>query len=258
MNAALDLARRWLEVGGWVMIPLGAVSVLALAIVLERAVFWLRLRGLSRRGRGVTPLAQALREGASARVADAAAERADPYARLARALAHAGRRGPVGEALAREAIESQRAVIERFQGTLSIIITAAPMLGILGTVTGIIASFEVIGGIGVGGGQSPAQADPALVAAGIARALYTTAFGLSIAVATLFPYAIFRQLADRALTRLELLGASAMEGFATVPTGGERADRVAGGGDRDRPDRQDRSNASDGSGLGSGAQAADS
>ena len=115
----------------------------------------------------------------------------------------------MGEARAREAIEAQRYAIERFQGTLSILITAAPMLGILGTVTGIITSFAAIGEVEGG--------DPRLVAGGIAQALYTTAFGLAIAVAALFPYAIFKGFADRALTGLELLAASAMEGAASKP-----------------------------------------
>ena len=77
--------------------------------------------------------------------------------------------------------------------------TAAPMLGILGTVLGIIKSFGLLGASVDAG----AAADPTAVATGIAQALYTTAFGLTIALLTLFPYAIFRACADRAFTRLE-------------------------------------------------------
>lgn len=202
MEALANGIRHWFEVGGWVMVPLALVSVLGLTIVFERVLFWSRLTGPAIRTR-TTKLAAKLRGGDFAGVIKSTAERRDPYSRLARELSQDAT-GPIGEAQAREAIEAQRYAVERFQGALSIIITAAPMLGILGTVTGIITSFAAIGEVEGG--------DPRLVAGGIAQALYTTAFGLAIAVATLFPYAVFKGLADRALTRLELLAASAMEG----------------------------------------------
>ncbi|MEQ8317697.1 MAG: MotA/TolQ/ExbB proton channel family protein [Phycisphaerales bacterium] len=213
MEALINGIRQWFEVGGWVMAPLALVSVVGLAIVFERVLFWVRLTGPAVRGR-TSSLSAKLRRGDFAGVVKATAERRDPYSRLARELSQDAA-GPIGEAQAREAIEAQRYAVERFQGALSIIITAAPMLGILGTVTGIITSFAAIGEAGDG--------DPRLVAGGIAQALYTTAFGLAIAVAALFPYVAFKGLADRALTRLELLAASAMEGSSSLkgpPSGG--------------------------------------
>ncbi|OAB61158.1 hypothetical protein AY599_18215 [Leptolyngbya valderiana BDU 20041] len=218
MEALANGIRHWFEVGGWVMYPLALVSVLGLTIVFERVLFWLRLTGPAVRSR-TTALAGKLRNGAFSDVIKNTAERRDPYSRLSRELSE-NASGVIGEAQAREAIENQRYAVERFQSALSIIITAAPMLGILGTVTGIITSFAAIGEAGDG--------DPRLVTGGIAQALYTTAFGLAIAVAALFPYAIFKGLADRALTRLELLAASAMEGSSRrgseslkdPPTGG--------------------------------------
>lgn len=208
MEALANALRHWFEVGGWVMVPLALVSVLGLSVVVERGLFWARLTGPKVRQRTST-LAAMLRRGDFAGVVRTTAERRDPFARVARELSQDAA-GPIGEAQAREAIEAQRLAVERFQGTLSIIITAAPMLGILGTVTGIITSFAAIGEADGG--------DPRLVAGGIAQALYTTAFGLAIAVAALFPYAIFKGLADRALTRLELLAASAMEGSSSTRT----------------------------------------
>src|SRR5690606_19187147 len=89
----------------------------------------------------------------------------------------------LSEVAAREAVETVRPAIERFSATLSTIITAAPMLGILGTVTGIISSFAAVGA-GAAGGAGEGPTDPTLVADGISQALYTTAFGLLIAVVT--------------------------------------------------------------------------
>ncbi|MEM7622209.1 MAG: MotA/TolQ/ExbB proton channel family protein, partial [Planctomycetota bacterium] len=84
------------------------------------------------------------------------------------------------------------------------IITAAPMLGILGTVTGIIRSFSLLGG-------EAAVTDPAAIAAGIGEALFTTAFGLTVALITLFPHAAFRSQADRCLARFEVLASTVIE-----------------------------------------------
>jgi len=216
VEALVSAIRHWFEVGGWVMAPLALASVLGLTVVFERSLFWARLSGPRVHARTVK-LAARLRAQDFAGVTKATAERRDPYARLARELSQENE-GPIGEARAREAIETQRYAVERFQGTLSILITAAPMLGILGTVTGIITSFAAIGEADGG--------DPRLVAGGIAQALYTTAFGLAIAVAALFPYAIFKGLADRALTRLELLAASAMEGSVMEGSGMEKSAKV--------------------------------
>ena len=87
--------------------------------------------------------------------------------------------------------------------TLSTIITAAPMLGILGTVLGIIASFEILG-------ADPSATDPSQVSLGIAEALITTATGLVIALVALFPYNAFRTQLDATLSRLELLASAAV------------------------------------------------
>ena len=120
-------------------------------------------------------------------------------------------------AAAVDAIEAQRPRLERFLPTLSTIITAAPMLGILGTVLGIIASFEVLGGGGgsAGGGASGAggPSDPALVGRGIAEALITTAAGLVVALGVLLPYNLLRVQVDRTLSRLEQLAAAAEQGL---------------------------------------------
>jgi biopolymer transport protein ExbB len=89
--------------------------------------------------------------------------------------------------------------------TLSTIITAAPLLGILGTVIGIIRSFNLLG-------VEDVMTDPRAVSVGIAQALITTALGLVVALVTLFPYMIFRAQSERAVGRLESVIASAQLG----------------------------------------------
>jgi len=79
---------------------------------------------------------------------------------------------------------------------LDTIITVAPMLGILGTVLGIIDSFEVL--------AQDARPDPIGVTGGIAEALITTALGLVVALCAVLPYNWFRSRIGEALTDLEL------------------------------------------------------
>lgn len=75
------------------------------------------------------------------------------------------------------------------------IITVSPLLGILGTVTGIISSFEML-----------KSADPVAVSGGIAQALLTTALGLGIAIITLLPYNYLRSRVIRQTREYEQLG----------------------------------------------------
>ncbi len=77
--------------------------------------------------------------------------------------------------------------MERYLNTLGTIASAAPLLGLMGTVIGMIEIF---------GSQAPTGANPALLAHGISIALYNTAFGLMIAIPTLMFYRYFRGLVD--------------------------------------------------------------
>ena len=86
--------------------------------------------------------------------------------------------------------------LERYLNALGTIAAAAPLLGLLGTVVGMIEIF---------GAQAPTGAtNPAALAHGISIALYNTAFGLMIAIPALMFYRYFRGVVDNHLMRLEL------------------------------------------------------
>ena len=84
--------------------------------------------------------------------------------------------------------------MKRGLGVLDTIVTMAPLLGILGTVLGIIQSFDLLGASGI--------EDPKAVTGGIAQALITTAAGLTIALATLVPLNYFISCVSRAAARI--------------------------------------------------------
>lgn len=185
------------------MYPLTLLSLISVALIFERSVFWFRTHS-PRTRRLVRALAEALRSGDTARARQTAGSSSSVYADFV--VGALDRSSAPTASVAVEQIESQRPRIERFASPLAAIYTAAPLLGILGTVTGIIQSFQLFD-------QASVTTDIQEVAAGIAQALYTTAFGLVIALVTYFPYTVFRTQAERCLARLEML-AGAMEDTA--------------------------------------------
>jgi len=85
--------------------------------------------------------------------------------------------------------------MRRMMPVLDTMITVAPLLGIFGTVIGIIVSFDALRSTGI--------EQPHAVTAGIAQALITTAAGLGIAILSLFPYNYFNSRIDAAVLRIE-------------------------------------------------------
>ena len=92
------------------------------------------------------------------------------------------------------------AQLQRYLGALATIASAAPLIGLLGTVIGMIEIFASQGGGGLGVGS----ANPAQLAQGIAIALYNTAFGLIVAIPALMFWRYFRARVDTYLLEMEI------------------------------------------------------
>jgi biopolymer transport protein ExbB len=101
---------------------------------------------------------------------------------------------------------------------LETVVTAAPLLGLLGTITGMMQAFKVIGGSGL--------VAPTEVTAGVAEALIATALGLLIAVFALFGFNFFARVQSQALDRMERLGSRLVDHIRLDQEGGEPA-RIA-------------------------------
>jgi len=186
--------------GGWVMWPLLGLSIVSLALILERFWFWMKTHRAANLAQ-LDAMMRALRH-RDAHAAQAVARAGSGiYHRIVLRMLDE----PGNEAAAVAAVESQRPSLERYMPTLSTVITAAPMLGILGTVTGIIQSFRLLS-------HEAATTDPRLVSQGIAEALLTTAAGLIVALIVLFPYNAFKAQIERSLSRIEALMAAAQGG----------------------------------------------
>lgn len=198
----------WFVAGGMVMIPLVAVAVLAIAVVIERVVVLY----------AANPNSDAV---AAAVVTAARAGNFDQALSLAmqkrgavgRVLAACLGRRLLGQRAMEDAIQEQLLQelprLQRFMGSLATLAGIAPLLGLLGTVTGIIQTFSVIRSFG--------NANPALMAGGISEALITTALGLMIAVPVVICHSIFRGRSDRILADAERNGASLLTSLVHRP-----------------------------------------
>ena len=181
-----------LRSGGPVMWPLLACSLAVGTVVIERALFWIGLE--QHRNRKLMDEVLSLAEtGQWEEIKVKTAGCQDHVIRvLAVGIMH--RDYDMGKAMEAEAGRMYQQM-SRFMPVLDTMITLAPLLGILGTVLGIISSFNMLGESGL--------ADPRLVTSGIAQALITTATGLTIAIIAVIPYNFFNTRINRAVHVME-------------------------------------------------------
>ena len=182
-----------IQAAGWPIWFLLLASIIAVALIIERAV--------SLRNRKIIPptlleqvVAVYQRQGINEDVIGRLAKDSPLGAVLAAGLRnHKSSRYVMKEAID----EAGRAVahdLERFLTTLGTIATASPLLGLFGTVIGMIEIF---------GSQSPTGTNPQQLASGISIALYNTAFGIAIAIPALIFYRHFKNKVDSFVVEME-------------------------------------------------------
>jgi biopolymer transport protein ExbB len=180
-----------ISAGGWLMVPIVACSIIATAVVMERA--WMLRRSRIMPANLVTRIWEwhSANQLTPERIEEIRA--ASPLGRL---LAAGLINRNHSREIMKEAIEDTGrqvvAELERFLNTLGTIASVAPLLGLLGTVLGMIDVFGVIMDAGVG--------NAAMLAGGISKALITTAAGLSVAI----PALMFHRFFDNKVARLAL------------------------------------------------------
>jgi biopolymer transport protein ExbB len=186
MNDWTNLAEA-ARLGGWVIYPLTVLAIVALAITLDRGYAFWRFARMPQATEvaGLAGLAQ-LSNGLPQQHA---------FSRIGRLLGDA--RAPLWRIETR--VEAAAAQIERDMSRglwlLETIVTAAPLLGLLGTIVGMMHSFKLIGGDGL--------VNPSGVTGGVAQALIATAIGLVIALVALFAFNFFSRRIDRLMDDLE-------------------------------------------------------
>jgi biopolymer transport protein ExbB len=180
--------------GGIVMIPLLACSLIALALTIERLIFWTRLKAKDV-PRQILALVE---DGDFERALKLGETSEQPIPRvLAAGIAH---RNPAPAKAMEAAAQAEIPVLKSGLGILDTIVTLAPLLGLLGTVVGMIGSFDVMSEAGLG--------QPHAVTGGVAEALIATATGLLIAILTLVSYNYFTARVEHEMDRMEHFSSS--------------------------------------------------
>lgn len=195
MTELPDLLTR----GGPVIWAIAGLSVLTLALILWK-LYRLSAMGAWAGGR-VTASAIALwQDGAADAALSQLAPRRSVRARLAHAAMSAhGDARLTPEAAREETTRIARALLAELRGglrPLDLIVTIAPLLGLLGTVLGMIAAFQALQ-------EAGGQTDPATLAGGIWEALLTTAAGMAVAIPAAAALTWFDSIADRLQAEME-------------------------------------------------------
>ena len=178
--------------GGPVMYPLLACSIIVLTVIIERIFFWIKL-DKNRNQLLLNEVLELCRNGDWEAVKEKTGGSKDYIIEiLITGILH--RDFSMIKAMESSAAEEIKRM-RRYMNILDTMITVAPLLGIFGTVIGIILSFEVLGSSGI--------EHPEAVTAGIAQALITTATGLGIAILTVFPYNYFNSRVENASISIE-------------------------------------------------------
>ncbi len=182
-----------IQAAGWPIYPLLLASIIAVALIIERS--------LSLRAIKIVPpalLEQVVtvyqRQGVTPDVLDKLAKDSPLGQVLSAGLRNVQSPREVMKEAIEEAGGSAAHDLERFLTTLGTIASAAPLLGLFGTVIGMIEIF---------GSQGPTGTNPQQLAQGISIALYNTAFGIGIAVPSIIFYRHFRAKVDGFVVDME-------------------------------------------------------
>lgn len=182
-----------IQAAGWPIWPLLIASIIGLALIIERLVYLRRARILPD-----NLLAEVVRVYQQGRLNEDVIDKLEQNSPLGQVLAAGLRNLDAPREVMKEAIEEsgQAAAhrLERYLTSLGTIASLAPLMGLFGTVIGMIEIF---------GSQSAAGTNPAQLAHGISIALYNTGFGLAIAMPALVFYRHFRALVDSFVVELE-------------------------------------------------------
>ncbi|HEY8099876.1 MAG TPA: MotA/TolQ/ExbB proton channel family protein [Burkholderiaceae bacterium] len=194
-----ELHETWiaLQAGGLIILPLSFLAVLALAIMLEKSVLYWRYARLPQ---DVLALVETYGFPWETLEQKLAQLNGHHYFRRFFENVLENRDKPSWWTESRAADETQliEKSLSRRLWILETIVTAAPLLGLMGTIAGMMHSFQLIGGNGL--------VNPTGVTGGVAQALIATAVGLLIALVSLFGFNFFSRLQSQTLDEMERLG----------------------------------------------------
>jgi len=200
-----------LKLGGIIILPLSLLAILALAIMLEKAFLYWRYARLSHDLLNLVET-YGFKWGDLEKILSGLDDR-HYYKRFFEVLI-ASRHQPSWWIESRAADEAQviESNLSRRLWALETIVTAAPLLGLVGTVVGMMRAFQVIGSEGI--------VNPTAVTGGVAEALIATVVGLLIALVALFGFNYFSRLQSQTMDQMERLGTRLIDHIRLSPQDG--------------------------------------
>jgi biopolymer transport protein ExbB len=184
-----------LKSGGILIYPIVGLGLIALILIIERFLILLReSRDSESFSKEITPLLKRGEWDAASRVCSR--KNGGSLAQVLQAgISHRHEQSEVLESVMEEAIQSSLPSLERNMSALQILGMVSPLLGLLGTVTGMIATFQMITLYGTG--------DPKIMSGGISEALVTTEYGLIVAIPIILAHGFLQGRIDRIIGTLE-------------------------------------------------------
>ncbi len=175
--------------GGLMMYPLLLCSLAAVTVIIERTLFWIRHRQRNDRLESVLKLIESNRDKEALHETEAAGP-------IGHVLAAGLQPGVTSPAIAMQgAATAEISKMKAGLPLLDTVVTLAPLLGLLGTIIGMVQSFQLMAASGLG--------QPHAVTGGVAEALIATATGLLVAILALIPNNYFTAKVERATDRME-------------------------------------------------------
>jgi len=192
--------RHWVERGGFLVWPIFLIAIVAFFLALERV--WTLSRMTTRTDALMDQVRELAHRGEWEKCREMCRQYpSSPTCRVLRAgLRHRGLDKAVLENALEESILKELPRLERFLTTLSVLAAIAPLLGLLGTVTGMIHTFQ---GITVFG-----TSDPRMMSGGISEALITTQLGLAVAVPVMIVHHFLDRRVEKIIADMEEKGTS--------------------------------------------------
>lgn len=201
-----------IQAGGVVMIPILLLAFAALVIALWK---WFEIAGVKQASAGqVDTILKHLNEGRKPEAVKLSREIRGPVGQLLEtAIKFNGERKEILEELLYEKVLSAQPKLSRFLPFIALTAATAPLLGLLGTVTGMINTFKLITIFGTG--------DARLLSGGISEALVTTEFGLIIAIPALLAHGLLSRKAKGVVGSMERTAVAFINGLSTTVSSSE-------------------------------------
>lgn len=217
----MSFRQAW-EYGGWVMWVLAALSVFALSLVFY--LFFALRPGLVAPRELISDLLAQVRTGDLSEARRLCDRSPSPLAAVVLVSLDFLRNMPQCDAaLLRDATESEGSrQADAIQGQTQLLMdvaTIAPLLGLLGTVLGMLKAFSSVA-------SDVASAKPVVLAAGVSQAIITTVFGLIVAIPCIAFYAWFRRRASRQIANLEMASSEVVTSLVSMGSKTSFADRI--------------------------------